>query len=83
MWCMLFVGNTNLTNLTELGDLTLEIIITFWVKFLRLGKCYVLRPYKGNHILGMIRRNITYKEIGLVVPLYKTIVRPRLEYWIK
>ncbi len=23
MWCMLFVGNTNLTNMTELGDLTL------------------------------------------------------------
>ena len=23
MWCMLFVGNTNLTNMAELGDLTL------------------------------------------------------------
>ena len=23
MWCMLFVGNINLTNMTELGDLTL------------------------------------------------------------
>ena len=43
MWCMLFVGNTNLTNMTELGDLTLDIIITFCVKLLRFGlSSYVL-----------------------------------------
>ena len=35
---------------------------------------------KGNQILGMIRRNITYKEKGLIVLLYKAIVRPHLEY---
>ena len=36
---------------------------------------------KGNHVLGMIRRNITYKEKSLIVgqPLYKAIVRPHLE----
>ena len=28
----------------------------------------------------MIRRNITYKEKRLIVPLYKSIVRPHLEY---
>ena len=33
---------------------------------------------KGNQILGMIRRNITYKEKGL-----KAIVRPHLEYCIQ
>ena len=38
---------------------------------------------KGNHILGMIRRNITYKEKSLIVPLYKAIVRPHLEYCIQ
>ena len=37
---------------------------------------------KGNQILGMIRRNITYKEKGLIVPLYKAIVRRHLEYCI-
>ena len=36
----------------------------------------------GNQILGMIRRNITYKEKSLIVPLYKAIVRPHLEYCI-
>ena len=38
---------------------------------------------KGNQILGMIRRNITYKEKGLIVPLYEAIVRPNLEYCVQ
>ena len=35
---------------------------------------------KGNQVLGMIRRNIKYKDKSLIVPLYKAIVRPHLEY---
>ena len=38
---------------------------------------------KGNQVLGMIRRNITYREKSLMVPLYKAIVRPHLEYCIQ
>ena len=38
---------------------------------------------KGNQVLGMIRRNIAYKENSLIVPLYKAIVRPHLEYFIQ
>ena len=34
---------------------------------------------KGNNVLGLIRRNITYKEKRQITPLYKAIVRP-LEY---
>ena len=26
---------------------------------------------KGNQVLGMIRKNITYKEKSFIVPLYK------------
>ena len=37
----------------------------------------------GNQVLGMIRRNITCKEKSLIVPLYKAIVRPYLEYCIQ
>ena len=37
---------------------------------------------KGNQVLGIIRRNITYTEKSLIVPLYKAIVRPHLEYCI-
>ena len=35
---------------------------------------------KGNQVLGMIRRNITYKSV--IILLYKEIVRPHLEYCI-
>ena len=35
---------------------------------------------KGNQVIGMIRRNITYKEKSLIVPMYEPIVRPHLEY---
>ncbi len=38
---------------------------------------------KGNQILWMIRRNITYKEKSLIVPLYKEIVRLHLQYCIQ
>ena len=38
---------------------------------------------KGNQVLGMIRRNITYKEKKFDIPLYKAIVRPHLEYCIQ
>ena len=34
---------------------------------------------KGNQILGMIRRNITYKENSLIVPLYKAILYTGME----
>ncbi len=39
---------------------------------------------KGNQVLGMIRRNITYTfKKNVIVPLYKAIVRPHLEYCIQ
>ena len=38
---------------------------------------------KGNQVIGMIRRNITYTEQSLIIPLYKAIVRPHLEYCIQ
>ena len=38
---------------------------------------------KGNRILGLIIRNITYKEQKLIIPLYKAIIRPYLEYCIQ
>ena len=38
---------------------------------------------KGNQILGLIRRNITYKGKKRIMPLYKAIVRPHLECCIQ
>ena len=38
---------------------------------------------KSNQIVGLIRRNITYKEKELIIHLYKAIVRPHLEYCVQ
>ena len=38
---------------------------------------------KGNQILGLIRRNIAYRDKRLIIPLYKSLVRPHLEYCIQ
>ena len=38
---------------------------------------------KGNQILGLNRKTIRYKEKQLIVPMYKAILRPHLEYCIQ
>ena len=42
-----------------------------------------LAAAKGNQILGLIKTNITYMDKTLIIPLYKAIVRPHLEYCIQ
>ena len=50
---------------------------------MKVSEQYRIAASKGNQVLGMIRRNITYKDKSLIVPLYKAIVRPHLEYCIQ
>ena len=38
---------------------------------------------KANSILGMIKRNIIWKSKEIIVTLYKSLVRPRLEYCVQ
>ena len=38
---------------------------------------------KGNQVLGLIMRTVTYMENQVIVPLYKAIVRPHLEMCIQ
>ena len=45
-------------------------------------QCRIAAP-NGSQVVGMIRRNITYKEKSLIVPLYKSMVRLHLEYCIQ
>ena len=49
---------------------------------MKVSKQCGIAAAKGNQILGLIRRNIVYTE-KLIIPLYKTIVRPHLEYCIQ
>ena len=36
----------------------------------------------ANSVLGMIRRSFINKEVDIILPLYKSLVRPRLEYCV-
>ena len=38
---------------------------------------------KGNRILGMIKRTIVSRDKEIILKLYKTLVRPHLEYCIQ
>ena len=38
---------------------------------------------KANCVLGMIKRNIKCKNAAIIMRLYKSLVRPRLEYCIQ
>ena len=50
---------------------------------MKVSEQFRIAASKGNQVRGMIRRNITYKEKSSIVPLYKAIVRPHLEYCIQ
>ena len=50
---------------------------------MKVSKQCGLAAAKGNNILRLIRRNITYTEKTLIIPLFKAIVRRYLEYCIQ
>ena len=80
-------GNTSMTY--EMGGTILSITVkekdlgvTMNANMKVSEQCRIAAS-KGNQVLGIIRRNITYKGKSLIVPLYKAIVRPHLEYCIQ
>ena len=73
------MGGTVLLN-TTLKEKDLGLTISADMK---VSEQYGIATAKGNQILGLIRRNIVYKEKELIIPLYKTIVRPHFEYCIQ
>ena len=72
------MGDTVLNTTLKEKDLGLTISADMKVS----EQCGIAAA-KGNQIIGLIRRNIVYKEKELIIPLYKTIVRPHLEYCIQ
>ena len=50
---------------------------------LKVGKQCRKAAYKGNQILGLINRTITCKKKMVILRLYKSLVRPHLEYCIQ
>ena len=83
------IGHGNMDEDYEMGDAVLgrtaqekEFGVTFSADMKVSEQCGIAAS-KRNQILGLIRRTITYKEKELIVPLYKAIVRPHLEYCIQ
>jgi hypothetical protein len=97
-WQMLFnvdkctvmhMGRTNLKNDYSLGGNVLKkieqekdlgVMINFNGK--QSEQCLIAAK-KANTVLGMIKRNISFKSKENMVRLYKALVRPRLEYCIQ
>ena len=83
------IGYGNMDEEYKMGDAVLgrttqekDLGVTFSADMKVSEQCGIAAS-KGNQILGLIRITITYKEKLLIVPLYKAIVRPHLEYCIQ
>ena len=93
-WQMLFnfgkckclhTGHGNLDVNYKMGDTVLDTTVkekdlgvTISADMKVSEQCGIVAS-KGNQILGLIRRNITYKDKKLIIPLYKEIVRTHFE----
>ena len=83
------IGHGNMDEEYKMGDAVLgrttqekDLGVIFSADMKVSEQCRIAAS-KGNQILGLIRRTITYKEKQLIVPLYKAIVRSHLEYCIQ
>ena len=97
-WKMLFnveqsvimhIGTNNKLYLYNMSNATLktvdverdfEVIITKKGKY---SEQCLMAAKKANCVLGIIKRNIKYKNADIIMRLYKSLVRPRLEYCIQ
>ena len=71
------MSNHTLETTSEERDL--GVIVTNNLKF--AGHCQSACQ-KANRVLGMIRRTISYKTPEILLPLYKSLVRPLVEYCV-
>ena len=78
----LHTGHGNLDVSYKMGDTVLGTTVKE-KDILKVSEQCGIAASKGNQILGLIRRNITYKDKKLIIPLYKAIVRPHLEHCIQ
>ena len=83
------IGHGNMNEGYKMGGAVLvrttqekDLGVTFSADMKVSEQCRIAAS-KRNQILGLIRRTMMYKEKQLIVPMYKAIVRPHLEYCIQ
>jgi len=71
------MDNQSLESAAQEADL--GVIITDNLK--GAGNCHAAYS-RANRVLGMIRRTISYKTPEILLPMYKSLVRPLVEYCV-
>ena len=69
------MGDTDLRETVEEKDLGIMIN-----KSLKVSSQCASAAKKANRALGMIKRNFTYRTRNIILKLYKSLVRPHLDY---
>jgi ribonucleases P/MRP protein subunit RPP40 len=86
---IMHIGNSNMKERYEMGGKVLEevqeekdlgIIVSDNFK---VGKQCLKAAKKGNQVLGMIARTFASRKTKIVIPLYKSLVRPHLDYCVQ
>ena len=72
------IGGHRLEAVSEERDLGVQL-----TEDLKVGKQCLKAAKKGNQILGMIRRTFSCKEKSIIMKLYKSLVRPHLDYCVQ
>jgi hypothetical protein len=72
------MGGINLKSIEKERDLGVIIHVNG-----KVSEQCAIASSKANQVLGMIRRNIKFKSKDIILRLYKSLVRPRLEYCVQ
>jgi len=73
------VDGVKLQSVKEGNDLRIIVSIKT-IYLLKWERQYIEAVKKANKMLGLIKRNFHDKSKGIIIPLYKSLVRPHLEY---